>query len=79
MRVVGRGQGKPRARLEAIEPLVDPALFLDPKSPAVQGLLLEAYRRLPRKPANQNSSGQKSATGDVLGALQKLGKQGKGK
>ena len=55
------------------------ALFLDPKSPAVQGLLLEAYRRLPRKPANQNSSGGKSATGDVLGALQKLGKQGKGK
>ena len=30
------------------------ALFLDPKSPAVQGLFLEAYRRLPRKPAPQS-------------------------
>ena len=55
------------------------ALFLDPKSPAVQGLLLDAYRRLPRKPATAQSGARKSAAGDVVGALEKLGKQGKGK
>jgi tetratricopeptide (TPR) repeat protein len=55
------------------------ALFLDPKSPATQSLLLDAYRRLPRKPATAQSGARKSAAGDVVGALEKLGKQGKGK
>jgi tetratricopeptide (TPR) repeat protein len=55
------------------------ALFLDPKSPAAQSLLLDAYRRLPRKPANERSGGGKSAAGDVLGAIEKLNKQEKGK
>jgi hypothetical protein len=41
--------------------------------------LLDAYRRLPRKPANEKSGGGKSAAGDVLGAIEKLNKQGKGK
>ena len=55
------------------------ALFLDPKSPAAQSLLLDAYRRLPRKPATAQSGARKSAAGHVLGVLEKLGKQGKSK
>jgi tetratricopeptide (TPR) repeat protein len=56
------------------------ALFLDPKSPAAQALFLDAFRRLPRKPVNQGASGgAPPKVGNVLGALEKLGKQGKGK
>jgi tetratricopeptide repeat protein len=54
------------------------ALFLDAKSPAVQSLFLDAYRKLPRKPVNPaqpNASGPGAR--DVLGALQKLRQQGK--
>jgi len=56
------------------------ALFLDPKSPAAQALFLDAYRRLPRRPAGSGSGasgGQKAGAGKVLGALEQLGKSGK--
>lgn len=47
------------------------ALFLDPKSPAVQSLFLEAYRQLPRRPVRP---GQRSNRNPVLEELSKLGK-----
>jgi tetratricopeptide (TPR) repeat protein len=56
------------------------ALFLDPKSPAAQALFLDAYRRLPRKPVSPKAAGgTRPNAGSVLGAIQKLGQQGKGK
>lgn len=57
------------------------ALFLDPKSAAAQALFLDAYRRLPRRPVGQGASGSgtgkaKPKAGQVLGALEQLGKKG---
>ena len=54
------------------------ALFLDPKSPAVQALFLDAYRKLPAKPVNPaQPQAARPGAGEVLGALERLRQQGK--
>ncbi|MDX6696656.1 MAG: hypothetical protein QOE65_53 [Solirubrobacteraceae bacterium] len=47
------------------------ALFLDPKSPAAQGLFLDAYRRLPRRPVKPGGPAKRNS---VLDRLSKLAK-----
>ena len=49
------------------------ALFLDPKNPAIQAELLDAYRRLPTRPVQPGAQPGKG----VLGAIQRLGRPAK--